>query len=64
MGDPTEELDHIIGPLINDRQADRVKHQIEDAVKRAKIELGGKVNGRFVDLYNYKYYFGYVALSG
>ena len=50
VGDPTEELDHIIGPLINDRQADRVKHQIEDAVKKgAKIELGGKVNGRFVD---------------
>ena len=50
VGDPTEELDHIIGPLINDRQADRVKHQIEDAVKKgAKIELGGRVNGRFVD---------------
>ena len=50
VGDPTEELDHIIGPLINDRQADRVKQQIEDAVKKgARIELGGKVNGRFVD---------------
>ena len=50
VGDPTEELDHIIGPLINDRQADRVKYQIEDAVKKgAKIELGGNVNGRFVD---------------
>ncbi len=50
VGDTTEELDHIIGPLINDRQADRVKSQIEDAVaKGAEIVLGGKVDGRYVE---------------
>ncbi|HEX6692377.1 MAG TPA: aldehyde dehydrogenase family protein, partial [Burkholderiales bacterium] len=41
---------HIIGPLINDKQAAKVKEQIDDAVaKGAKVELGGKVNGRFVE---------------
>ena len=41
---------NVIGPLINDRQAARVKHQLEDAVaKGAKIALGGGVNGRFVE---------------
>ena len=50
VGDPTKELDHIIGPLINDRQVDRVKSQIDDAVKKGgKIVLGGKVEGRFVE---------------
>ena len=50
VGDPTKELDHIIGPLINDRQAERVKSQIEDAVaKGGNIVLGGKVDGRYVE---------------
>jgi len=41
---------NVIGPLINDKQAARVKHQLEDAVaKGAKIALGGGVNGRFVE---------------
>ncbi len=50
VGDPTKELDHIIGPLINDRQVIKVKSQIEDAVaKGGKIVLGGKVEGRYVE---------------
>lgn len=48
VGD-TAEKSNIIGPLINDRQVDRVRHQLEDAVaKGAKVELGGKIEGRFV----------------
>ena len=50
VGDPTKELDHIIGPLINDRQVIKVKSQIDDAVaKGGKIVLGGKVEGRYVE---------------
>ena len=50
VGDPTKEMDHIIGPLINDRQAARVKSQIDDAVaKGGNIVLGGKVEGRYVE---------------
>ncbi len=49
VGDPNKDNSYIIGPLINDRQLDRVKGQIEDAVaKGGKIVLGGKVEGRFV----------------
>ena len=49
VGD-TRDKANIIGPLINDKQAVKVKEQIDDAVaKGAKIELGGKVNGRFVE---------------
>ena len=41
---------NIIGPLINDKQARHVKSQLDDAVARgAKFELGGGVNGRFVE---------------
>ena len=41
---------NVNGPLINDRQAERVKAQIKDAVDRgAKVALGGGVNGRFVE---------------
>jgi len=41
---------NVNGPLINDRQAERVKAQIEDAVaKGARVALGGGVNGRFVE---------------
>ena len=41
---------NVNGPLINDRQAARVKAQIEDAVaKGARIALGGGINGRFIE---------------
>ncbi len=41
---------NVIGPLINDRQVARVKHQIEDALaKGAKLALGGTVRDRFVE---------------
>ena len=41
---------NVIGPLINDRQAAKVKHQLDDAIaKGAKIALGGGVNGRFIE---------------
>lgn len=50
MGDPTHDKSHIIGPLINDKQAAKVKAQIDDAVaKGAKVLLGGGVHGRFVE---------------
>jgi vanillin dehydrogenase len=51
VGDTTADKGHIIGPLINDRQAERVKAQLEDALsKGAKVALGGGVdNGRFID---------------
>ena len=41
---------NVIGPMINDRQAERVKRQIDDALARgAKAILGGRVRGRFVE---------------
>jgi aldehyde dehydrogenase (NAD+) len=50
IGDPTQDKGNVIGPLINDKQAQKVKEQIEDArAKGAKILLGGNVNGRFVE---------------
>ncbi len=50
VGDPSADPSAIIGPLINDRQAERVRAQIEDALaKGAKAVLGGGVNGRFVE---------------
>jgi len=49
VGD-TRDKANIIGPLINDKQAAKVKEQIDDAVaKGAKVALGGRVNGRFVE---------------
>ena len=49
VGDTADE-GNVIGPLINDRQAARVKAQIEDALARgAKAVLGGGVSGRFVE---------------
>ena len=48
MGD-TGDKSNVIGPLINDRQVERVASQIEDAVaKGARVEIGGGVSGRFV----------------
>ena len=50
VGDPTNDKSHVIGPLINDKQAAKVKEQIDDALtKGAKAVLGGSVNGRFVE---------------
>ena len=50
VGDPNKDRDNVIGPLINDRQAERVRTQIEDAIaKGAKVELGGGVDGRYVE---------------
>ena len=50
VGNPLEDRNNVIGPLINDKQAAVVKEQLEDAVRKgATVELGGKVNGRFVD---------------
>jgi acyl-CoA reductase-like NAD-dependent aldehyde dehydrogenase len=50
VGDPSKDPSHIIGPLINDKQAAKVKQQIDDAVaKGAIVALGGGVNGRYVE---------------
>lgn len=50
MGDTTQDKGNIIGPLINDKQAAKVKAQIDDALaKGATLALGGKVSGRFVE---------------
>ena len=44
------EKSNVIGPLINNRQAENVKRQIDEAVaKGAQIALGGTVKGRFVE---------------
>jgi vanillin dehydrogenase len=46
----TQDKDNVIGPLVNTRQALRVKGLIDDAVaKGAKIELGGKTWDNFVE---------------
>ena len=46
---PTSDHNNVIGPLINDKQAARVKDQIDDALaKGATAVLGGQVEGRFV----------------
>ena len=50
MGDPTHDPSCVIGPLINDKQAAKVKEQIDDALaKGARVLLGGQVRGRFVE---------------
>lgn len=46
----TRDKGNVIGPLINERQVARVKHQIEDALaKGAKAVLGGRVWDRYVE---------------
>lgn len=46
----TKDKANVIGPLINERQVARVKHQIEDALaKGAKAVLGGRVWDRYVE---------------
>lgn len=50
VGDPSKSKENVIGPLINDKQAATVAEQLDDAQKRgAKVELGGKVNGRYIE---------------
>lgn len=50
VGDPSRDEGAVIGPLINDKQAAKVKEQIDDAVaKGATVLLGGGVRGRFVE---------------
>jgi len=50
MGVPSEDNGNVIGPLINDKQVAQVKAQLDDAIaKGAKVELGGKIEGRFVE---------------
>lgn len=47
---PTSDKDNVIGPLINDKQAAKVKDQIDDALaKGAQAVVGGGVDGRFVE---------------
>ncbi|PRX35214.1 aldehyde dehydrogenase (NAD+) [Meinhardsimonia xiamenensis] len=46
----TADKENVIGPLVNARQAQRVKRLIDDAVaKGARIELGGKAWDNFVE---------------
>jgi aldehyde dehydrogenase (NAD+) len=48
-GDPSDPS-NVLGPVINDRAVERIKGQLEDAVaKGAKVLLGGKVTGRFIE---------------
>ncbi|MEX0409097.1 aldehyde dehydrogenase family protein [Aquibium sp. LZ166] len=50
VGDPTKSKENIIGPLINDKQVGKVREQLQDAIaKGAKVVLGGKIDGRFVE---------------
>jgi aldehyde dehydrogenase (NAD+) len=50
MGDPTKSKEHVIGPLINDKQVAKVREHLEDALARgAKVVLGGRIEGRFVE---------------
>jgi aldehyde dehydrogenase (NAD+) len=50
VGDPSKDKGNIIGPLINDKQVGKVREQLEDAItKGAKVVLGGKIEGRFVE---------------
>jgi aldehyde dehydrogenase (NAD+) len=46
----TGDAENVIGPLVNNRQARRVKALIDDAVARgARVELGGKAWDNFVE---------------
>jgi len=49
VGDPSADNGNVIGPLINDKQVANVAEQLKDAIaKGAKVEVGGKVEGRYV----------------
>ncbi len=42
--------ENVLGPVINDRAAERIRRQFEDArAKGAKVLAGGKIDGRFVE---------------
>jgi acyl-CoA reductase-like NAD-dependent aldehyde dehydrogenase len=48
IGDPLDETTDI-GPLINSKEADRIKEWINEAVAQgAKIAIGGEINGAFI----------------
>ena len=50
LGSPNESEQNSIGPIINDNQLMKIKSQLDDAIsKGAKIELGGKIEGRFIE---------------
>ncbi len=50
VGDPDQDDGNIIGPLINDKQVEKSRSQIDDAIaKGAQVLLGGGINGRFVE---------------
>lgn len=45
----TSDKSNVIGPVINDRAADRLKNQFDDAIaKGARLLAGGEINGRYV----------------
>jgi benzaldehyde dehydrogenase (NAD) len=49
VGDPAGGAVHI-GPMINERQAERVEHIVRDSVAAgAKLVIGGKRNGRYFE---------------
>ena len=50
LGSPNDSDQNTIGPIINDNQAMKIKTQLDDAIsKGAKIEYGGKIDGRFIE---------------
>jgi aldehyde dehydrogenase (NAD+) len=50
MGDPGADKANVIGPIINARQVEKIRLQVEDAVaKGAKVALGGGIDGLFVE---------------
>jgi len=50
VGDPCDNKDNVIGPLINDKQAGKVKEQITEAIAGgARVVIGGGVDGRFIE---------------
>ncbi len=45
----TTEKENVLGPVINDRAADRLQAQFDDAkAKGAKVLVGGEIDGRYV----------------
>ncbi len=50
MGNPLENDENVIGPVINNNQAKKIKIQLDDAIsKGAKVEIGGNIQGRFIE---------------
>jgi aldehyde dehydrogenase (NAD+) len=47
---PTDNKDNVLGPVINDRAAERIRRHFEDArAKGAQLLAGGIIKGRFVE---------------